>query len=1343
MKMNIKKIILSILLILTSSFISAQFLPSTLEKTPGYVNPEDATSCFSFMGPVKFDPAYKWITAYVGSRVDGWTGGLLNLSSERLYGFSIPLVGDLTGDGIPEVVTMGLADGSIGLYSNNTYIYIYNGQTGRGLKKFTLPLIWSNRDVGYHGSPSNMVLVDVDPSDDKKEIIMALGNGTGTFGRKVICWSIDKDLNFTLRWISSDTYNTPRTSDFIKPLPQVVDLDGDGIPEVIVYNKVYNARTGELICTLETLGSNAFVGRDVNARVGDNQIPYSYIYDIDGDGIYDIIAGGKVYKMAKNANGTFSYSVIELSGLGDGMASVADINDDGIPDIIVAQRNTGTDITVYNVLYNDATSSYEAKKIAGCNIPFLNGLTNQGSSYIYVGDIDGKINNGKRYPEIALLSGRLERVKTSAMLHPNFDLSQFPTSGSYIPNTTSSSQGTLAAVTFDETVSDINNNLKISFILEHKDSSAQTGFTMFDFDNDGVKEICYRDESTLRIIKATRSYIPNSATVSANGPILFQKAVRSFTGFEYPVIADVDNDASAEMIVMGHDATGNVDYSFLYNVGANGDKFAPALPVWNQFMYDPFKINPDLSTPVGPAPNRLSNDYVYTQIIRDENGNIKETINNYNPYNATLNQVYKFQMSADGYEPLVYLTEAYIVGATNADTSKRPKVITASGTSKIEVYIGNKASALTNISSTTPITIYKGSVSAANFYKKVTLADLSFNSSINPGEEIKLEIPVNDPNGYYIMRLGDSSDFTDVNNPKWKWGVNNPNINDLGNKVGSVDRANRDCDWTDQIAVASVFQVVDYVNTIQEYSEVTIDILNDNVILQDPSSSTFVSLVLTNQPSGGIIEKTGSGASTKLVYRHTNKAVLPNSIEEIGIDVTYNIGTLGQITRSAKIYLFVLQPLNASSGCYGYDLDVELLNPQNDVDFYWYKADEITEEGTNPKSSFTINNLSTIQTYKIQPKFKSITPYNTIAFPKGEFVIRPIGDSSSSVVNLTWSGAISTNWRDPNNWVLSDGTTSLVAPAGCVDVVIPKVTTNYPIIDNLSEVNSLFVKDRAMLKNVHNLETRDVVYEFIPKTSELNRWLSLAAPLDNMYSGDYILLDNSGNQIPEASYISYFQSSHPDDNTAAKDKSLTRPFGKIEEKLSLNKPFFLYLDEDYLSAIGKSFSAKYLYPTGKNTYTYNYNSVVGGTVRQKTSNTLIRSANNKEKFSLFVDGTLNVPTGEFSATYTGGKILYVANPFPAMMNVEAFVLANSDVLTGEYKIWDGTLGDFVIRTTSNASAASTFEIKSDATFNTATSSGQTLVAPFQGFFVKLKNGTSATLKFKSEDTQVNVVDYEY
>ena len=68
-------------------------------------------------------------------------------------------------------------------------------------------------------------------------------------------------------------------------------------------------------------------------------------------------------------------------------------------------------------------------------------------------------------------------------------------------------------------------------------SSYSTGSSLFDFDGDGAMEAVYADECYTRVYDGK------------TGDVLFSAYHTSLTWHEYPVIADVDNDESAEIVV--------------------------------------------------------------------------------------------------------------------------------------------------------------------------------------------------------------------------------------------------------------------------------------------------------------------------------------------------------------------------------------------------------------------------------------------------------------------------------------------------------------------------------------------------------------------------------------------------------------------------------------------------------------------------------------------------------------------------------------------------------------------------------------------------------------------------
>ena len=126
-----------------------------------------------------------------------------------------------------------------------------------------------------------------------------------------------------------------------------------------------------------------------------------------------------------------------------------------------------------------------------------------------------------------------------------------------------------------------------------QDSSGATGASIFDFDADGTPEVVYIDE------------IQMFAFNGSDGTIKFHSDEHdSGTMYDYPVIADLDADGHAEIIVANEGNSGITAYR------DSNNSWAPARDVWNQHAYTITNINDDLSVPQTATPNfTLYNNY--------------------------------------------------------------------------------------------------------------------------------------------------------------------------------------------------------------------------------------------------------------------------------------------------------------------------------------------------------------------------------------------------------------------------------------------------------------------------------------------------------------------------------------------------------------------------------------------------------------------------------------------------------------------------------------------------------------------------------------------------------------
>lgn len=1358
--MKIRFGIISALLSISSMiFGQAETFPLGSEP-PGYVDAENTSSCFDFMGPVTFSPSYRFITSYTGSAPSGWTGGVLNPPTNYLSGFTIPLVADLDGDGYPEVIAqMQYGTGAYGLF---TGIEIFNGQTGKSMAKlyYGTNSLYYFYNYGWHASPSQISLVDAD-RNNKVEVIVAFpqltsNSSLNTLRSRVASYEFTpvKDVNgitttytWTQKWLTAATYNDAQTN-YAKAIPQIVDLDGDGVPEVVVYNKVYNAVTGALLLTIGTLGTDANVGVDLQTYGGelhDKYVNLSYIYDIDLDGTYDLIAGGKIYKINKTGS-TWSYTTITMPGIPDGRTGVADIDGDGIADVVTVWRagtasTSNINITVWNPNTHIVDGSGNVVANTGTQTPYIVadavvpiGLTTYGGySYVYIGDIDGKEQtyNGKTYrlPEVAILTGRVYYNQITA--HPN--VTGLPTTG-YAP-----SYGVLIAYTIDKNQVSSTGKLKTSFILEHNDDSNDTGFTMFDFDNDGVNEICYRDNTHLRIIKPTVSYIANGVTTYD----IFRQPVASGTGFEYPVIADIDNDASAEIIVLG----GAYYPGYIYAVGTSGDKVAPALPVWNQFMYDPFKIDENLQTPTGGrhAINRLDPKYRYTQVIRDANLNISKIITDINPYNKTLGQIARYQLTAGEYptgtsynnlfEPLVYLTESYVVANDATNTAQRPTIGGTNPNGYIQLYVGNKAQAKADVSLNTPISVYINSVSATNFVKKVTLAELGVTSVLKAGEApTQIRIPIADIYGYYIIRFGDNSNLSNTSNPIWSWGYNSPGYNNTVTCMGTATRAFRDCDWSDQKVYAAKFAAVDDMCTLQEYGAMTIDVFANDIL---PADFTFTGFTTSNTtaPSAGEITFNNAGVNSTITYRHLNKTMLPNGFDSFTYTITYTDPSVGLVTRTATVYVYILQSSgNGFSNCYGESTNIELKNTPTGIKYYWYQPDGVTEitPPDNPKLSVTIPSLTTDVYYKIKPVIPEGNIYDDLTFPQGDLKVSVITSSVDEVKTMIWTGTYTTDWFNPSNWTDENGVVLTYAPSSCVDVVLPENKINYPTVNKAGRVNNIDIGNRAMIANTHNLSYNEASMEVKFGATERNRWVMYSAPFGKTYSGDYMLLGNDNYPIKKAVYMSLFQQNNPDGSDVAAVNQFSKSFSSVTEELGLGKGFILRVD----GAVDASSSFKF--PAKNNQYEYYYKNQWGESAPDPSLSTVLDRKNGGSKAvngRFITEMTTTAANGSFTMTMPNdvatSDIIMVTNPYNAYLDMNVFFAANPGLQASKYFVWSGSaVAGFI---TFQKSVTNKWIMSDPATYISANATSGQYVSPYQSFFVlKTSPGSTVPVSFAPE-----------
>ena len=492
----------------------------------------------------------------------GWS------SEPIISNLNIPLVGDLNGDGVPEIVCC-TKNGDITAhpYRYNNEFIVYDGFTKHVKARITLPVeqkITAN-DAAAYG------LIKL--SDGKGLIVVACGD------YMLRAFDILKANYNEPYWVS----DVPYGSEFADWAVNVsfADFNSDGIPEVYVRNKIYNAETGVLLAQADGSNTGSSYGHWSHGKHYKLSSPLAA--NVLGDDNLELILGNKIYSVQiNNPDGQSSNSITLEKSLTppdgvveDGHAQVADFNSDGFLDVFISVRNTDeSDGTVYGYVWDvhdDIVST-----------PFAINTSFSGKSIPMIGDIDND-----DLIEVIIQSGAANTDQKVQTYKYNPDSRTF----SYM------------------------------WGLNVKENSYSNSITAFDFNQDGLLELIICDEEKLRIVNGSgKSHITHNDTVSFY--VMETFPYEEVTIMQYPVIADVDDDGIAEIVSVGSDKLNFIE--------SDGSLWAPARKVWNQYMYNVTNINNDLTI----TQHHFNNATPFV----DPDGVVRHPFNNFLQQATTLDQ---------------------------------------------------------------------------------------------------------------------------------------------------------------------------------------------------------------------------------------------------------------------------------------------------------------------------------------------------------------------------------------------------------------------------------------------------------------------------------------------------------------------------------------------------------------------------------------------------------------------------------------------------------------------------------------------------------------------------------
>ncbi len=372
--------------------------------------------------------------------------------------------------------------------------------------------------------------------------------------------------------------------------PAIGDLDGDKVPEIVAVASPANASLAAAhapkpLLAFASDGSLAWTGDEVPVEACDSYCGIA-LADLEGDGDVEIIVGHLIY----------DHEGALVTTLGDGNESfnswtnifttAADLDGDGDLEVVLGRS-----------AYHHDGSEY-----------YMRGELERGTPQI--ADLDG---DGE--PEVLLFNPQgislLEHDGTPVYtnLRPTGDN---PSNQNWMrPATIHDMDGDdipeFAASTGDKYVV-YSADAVIQWTSDIDDYTGAAGSTAFDFLGDGTAEAMYADHDHLYI------YGPGGAS-------LLESPRSSRTYYEYPVVADVDNDGSAEIVLV---SSQNFDSQqtapSVQVVRDTEERWIQARRIWNQHTYHVTNVREDGTIPASEPPHWATTNTFRTQAQIEEGG---------------------------------------------------------------------------------------------------------------------------------------------------------------------------------------------------------------------------------------------------------------------------------------------------------------------------------------------------------------------------------------------------------------------------------------------------------------------------------------------------------------------------------------------------------------------------------------------------------------------------------------------------------------------------------------------------------------------------------------------------
>ncbi|HMS99965.1 MAG TPA: M43 family zinc metalloprotease [Saprospiraceae bacterium] len=354
------------------------------------------------------------------------------------------------------------------------------------------------------------------------------------------------DLSNNIIWSSKRYFNFYERPNYLK----ITDFNGDGSLEFYYGNRIFNFASGQLLFNgHESMGCISYPFKIAAPKLYEQcgWGAFSVAADLTSHQGLELAAGNVVYEvdlinLSDTINNTFEVKFAPSQVL-DGATAVADVNSDGLLDVIVnrgAKNSESGGLWVWDPRTMEIIAEVIFPQLSLSHQP---GYMNGGIPIIANVDDDC-------FPEIIVSFVNEIRI--------------YKYTGGQ--------------------------NLNLLYSKPISDFSGVISASIFDLNWDNINELIIRDERYLRILNAR------------TGTTIDSFEIHSGTLTEQPIIADIDNDRNAEILVSGY-LPFEKDAQRIFCFESANLPWAPARSVWNQAGYHITNVNDDLTIPRQPQNN--------------------------------------------------------------------------------------------------------------------------------------------------------------------------------------------------------------------------------------------------------------------------------------------------------------------------------------------------------------------------------------------------------------------------------------------------------------------------------------------------------------------------------------------------------------------------------------------------------------------------------------------------------------------------------------------------------------------------------------------------------------------